>query len=87
MRDKAIKTTGVRTMAQRKEYKVIHVVEGACGTLFLGSSGLPIRKMEAILNEEAADGWEVAFQVIEQKRMALFWSREAVVLTLVRDVD
>lgn len=71
-------------MAKYKEYKVLHIVEGACGTIFLGSSGLPIKKMEAVLNEEAAQGWEVVFQVIEQKRMLLFWQREAVVLTLAR---
>jgi len=67
-----------------KEYKVIHVVEGACGSLLLGSSGLPLKKMEAVLNEEAARGWELAFQVIEQKRFFLFWTREAVILTLGR---
>jgi len=71
-------------VAKYKEYKVLHIVEGACGTIFLGSSGLPIKKMEAVLNEEAAQGWEVVFQVIEQKRMLLFWQREAVVLTLAR---
>ena len=71
-------------MAKYKEYKVLHIVEGACGTIFLGSSGLPIKKLEAVLNEEAAQGWEVVFQVIEQKRMLLFWQREAVVLTLAR---
>jgi hypothetical protein len=67
-----------------KEYKVIYIVEGACGTLLLGSSGLPIKKLEAILNEEAAQGWEVVFQIIEQKRMLLFWQREAIVMTLGR---
>ena len=71
-------------MAKYKEYKVLHIVEGACGTIFLGSSGLPIKKLEALLNEEAAQGWEVVFQVIEQKRMLLFWQRDAVVLTLAR---
>ncbi|MDB9704022.1 DUF4177 domain-containing protein [Rhodospirillales bacterium] len=71
-------------MAKFKEYKVIYIVEGACGTLLLGSSGLPIKKLEAILNEEAAQGWEVVFQIIEQKRMLLFWQREAIVMTLGR---
>lgn len=71
-------------MAKYTEYKVIHVVEGACGTLLLGASGLPIKKLEATLNEEAAQGWEVVFQVIEQKRLLLFWQREAIVLTLGR---
>lgn len=67
-----------------KQYKVVYIVEGGLGTIFLGASGLPIKKMEAALNEAAADGWEVVFQVIEQKRFLLFWKREAVIITLAR---
>jgi len=69
-----------------KEYKVVHIVEGGCGTIFLGASGIPIQKMEAELNQYASDGWEVVFQVVEQKRFLLFWKREAVVITLGREV-
>ncbi|MEX1303289.1 MAG: DUF4177 domain-containing protein [Desulfotignum sp.] len=69
-----------------KEYKVLYIVEGGLGTIFLGASGLPIKKMEAALNEAAADGWEVVFQVIEQKRFLLFWKREAVIITLCRQM-
>lgn len=68
-----------------KEYKIEIVTEGGCGTLLLGSSGLPIKKMENTLNREAADGWQLAFQVIEQKRFWLFWTRETVILTLGRE--
>lgn len=72
-------------MAERfKEYKVIHVVEGGCGTIFLGASGMPLQKMEAELNRLAAEGWQVVFQVIEKKRFAIFWAREAVIITLGR---
>lgn len=67
-----------------KEYKVVHVVEGGLGTIFLGASGIPIKKMETTLNKEVTDGWQVVFQIIENKRFLLFWSREAVVLTLGR---
>ena len=67
-----------------KEYKVLYVVEGGLGTIFLGASGIPIKKMEAALNEAAVDGWEVVFQIIEQKRFLLFWKREAVIITLAR---
>lgn len=67
-----------------KEYKVIHVVEGGLGTIFLGASGIPVKKMEATLNKEAAEGWQLTFQVIEQKRFLLFWKREAVIITLGR---
>ena len=64
------------------QYKVLHIVEGGCGTVLLGSSGLPLQKIEATLNEEASKGWQVVFQVIESKRFLLFWTREAMIVTL-----
>ncbi|ASP37934.1 DUF4177 domain-containing protein [Bacterioplanes sanyensis] len=67
-----------------KEYKVVHIVEGGLGTIFLGASGIPIKKMETMLNKEAAQGWNVVFQLVEQKRFLLFWQREAVIVTLGR---
>jgi hypothetical protein len=67
-----------------KEYKVIYIVEGGLGTIFLGASGIPVKKMETVLNKEATDGWQVVFQIIENKRFLLFWNREAVVITLGR---
>ncbi|GAD89444.1 MULTISPECIES: DUF4177 domain-containing protein [Vibrio] len=66
------------------EYKVVHIVEGGCGTILLGSSGLPMQKIEAELNKYAQDGWQLVFQVIEHKRFWLFWSREAAIITLGR---
>lgn len=66
------------------QYKVIYVVEGGCGTLLLGASGLPLQKLEDRLNEEAAQGWQVVFMVLENKRYLLFWQREAVIVTLGR---
>ncbi len=66
------------------EYKVIHVMEGGLGTVFLGSSGLPLEKLEVTLNREVADGWQVVFQVIENRRFLLFWNRETVIVTLGR---
>ena len=69
---------------QYTEYKVIYVVEGGCGTIILGSSGIPVKKMETELNKLSSSGWKVVFQVIEQKRFFLFWKREAVVITLGR---
>jgi hypothetical protein len=67
-----------------KEYKVIYVVEGGLGTIFLGASGIPVKRMEAALNREAAAGWNVVFQIVEHKRFWLFWRREAVIITLGR---
>ncbi len=66
------------------EYKVISIHEGGCGTVLLGSAGIPIRKMETVLNQEASEGWQVVFQLIERKRMMLFWTRESVIVTLAR---
>ncbi|HNP26763.1 MAG TPA: DUF4177 domain-containing protein, partial [Nitrosomonas sp.] len=50
------------------EYKILHIAEGGLGTIFLGASGLPLKKLETILNKEAADGWQLVFQLVEQKR-------------------
>ena len=36
------------------------------------------------LNALAAEGWQVVFQVLEQKRFWLFWKREALIVTLGR---
>jgi hypothetical protein len=67
-----------------KEYKVVHIAEGGCGTILLGASGLPLKKIEAELNALASQGWQMVFQVIERKRFWLFWTREAAILTLAR---
>ncbi|HMA84600.1 MAG TPA: DUF4177 domain-containing protein [Desulfosalsimonadaceae bacterium] len=67
-----------------KEYKVIMVLESGLGTIFLGAAGIPIKKMETALNKEAAEGWQVVFQIVEQKRFLLFWKREAIIITLGR---
>jgi len=69
-----------------KQYKVEVVKEGVLGTLFFGSSKLPIKKMEEVMNIYGKDGWEVSFQVIEKARMFLFWQREAIIITFVKDI-
>lgn len=69
---------------QYKEYKVIEVAEGGCGTLLVGSSAIPILKLETTINKYAAEGWQVVFQVVEFKRYLLFWKRESIILTLGR---
>ena len=70
----------------KKQYKVEVVKEGVLGTLFLGSSKLPINKIEEVMNEYGKDGWDVSFQVIEKSRMWLFWEREALIITFVKDI-
>jgi hypothetical protein len=68
-----------------KEYKVIAVSEGVIGTIFLGESKIPIKKLEERLNEEAEEGWRPICQVVEHRRLLLFWSRESVIVTLERE--
>ena len=69
-----------------KQYKVEVVVEGALGTLFLGASSLPIERMEEVLNEYGAKGWNMDFMLVEHKRFMLFWDREAAILTFSREM-
>ncbi|CAI8309853.1 MAG: Uncharacterised protein [Cryomorphaceae bacterium] len=71
----------------KKEYKVEVVKESALSSLFLGSSKMPIKKMEAIMNKYGQEGWDVSFQVIEKRRLLFFWTREAVVITFVRSIN
>ena len=68
----------------KKEYKVEVIKEAALGTIFLGSSKLPVEKMEEVMNKYGNDGWDVTFQVIEKRRLLLFWTREAAVITFSR---
>ena len=69
----------------KKEYKIEVIKESALSSLFLGASKMPVKKMEAIMNQYGQEGWDVSFQVIEQHRLFLFWTREAVVITFVRN--
>ena len=69
-----------------KKYKVEVIKEGVLGTLFLGSSKLPVKKIEEVMNQYGKDGWDVSFQVIEKSRMWLFWEREALIVTFVKDI-
>ena len=46
-----------------KEYKVLHVTEGGIGTIFLGASGIPIKRLEMTLNKEARRWLDVGVSV------------------------
>ena len=69
----------------KKEYKVEIIKEGALGTIILGSSKLPLKKMEEVMNKYGENGWDVSFQLIEKHRMLFLWSREAVIITFSRN--
>ena len=70
----------------KKEFKIEAVKESALSTLFLGTAKLPLKKMEEVMNLNGLQGWDVAFQIIEMRRMFLFWKRETVVITFSREV-
>ena len=72
--------------AVRREFRVEVVSEGALGTLFFGASKLPVARMEAVLNDYGAAGWDVSFMLVERKRFLLFWERETAVITFSREV-
>ena len=63
------------------QYKVIEVSEGGCSTLIFGGAKLPLNKIEDKLNQHASEGWNVVFQVVEQKRFLLLLTRESIVIT------
>ena len=69
----------------KKEYKVEIIKEGALGTILLGSSKLPLKKMEEVMNKYGENDWDVTFQLIEKHRMLFLWSREAVIITFSRN--
>lgn len=64
-----------------KQYKIEIVQEGIIGTLLLGASTLPVDTMEAVMNKRAKDGWNMDFMVVENRRLFLFWTREAAIIT------
>lgn len=72
-------------MQRFKEYKVIRVNENGCATVLLGASTLSTDILEKRLNEEARQGWQVVYMIVEQARFLLFWTRESVIVTLGRE--
>ncbi len=71
-------------MGNYNEYKVIRITESGCSAILFGAAILPIEKINKRLNEEAKDGWQVVFQLLEKQRTALLWEREALIVTLGR---
>lgn len=67
-----------------REYKVEIVTESGCSTLLFGASAFPAERLGHYLTEQAKDGWQLAFMVVETRRFLLFWAREAVIITLGR---
>jgi hypothetical protein len=40
--------------------------------------------MDQVMNCYGKDGWDVAFMLLEKKRMLIFWQRESAVITFAR---
>ena len=67
-----------------KEYKIESISEGFLGTILFHASSLPVKKIEERINLRAKEGWQVVFQVLEEKRLLLFWQRETILITFGR---
>lgn len=71
-------------MSQKYEYKVAIYRESMMGSLFLGGSKVDPVKFSAFLNKNGEEGWEVATMEKEERRMLLFFSREAFLVVMKR---
>ena len=67
-----------------QEYKVIRISESGCSAVLFGSANLPLKKINSVLNKNGAEGWQVVFQLVETKRLWLFWTRESMIVTFGR---
>jgi len=68
-----------------KQYKVVIYQEGMLGSLFLGASKVDPERFSTFLNKNAAQGWRVVTMEKDQRRMLLFWSREAYLVVMEKD--
>lgn len=67
------------------EYKVVIYQEGMLGSLVLGGSKVNPLKFTEFLNQNAREGWRVQTMEKDNRRMLLFFSREAYVVILGRE--
>ena len=74
-------------MAKYREYKVEVVCDAGLSTLLFGSANINTTKLQQKLNDWALQGWVLNFMVTEHRRFLLFWKREAVIITLTRNVE
>ena len=65
-----------------KEYKAVIYQEGMLGSLLLGQSKVDPVKLTEFLNTNAAEGWRVVTMDKDQRRMLLFFKREALVIIM-----
>ena len=74
-------------MAKKFEYKVAIYRESMLGSLFLGGSKVDPLKFSDFLNDNGAQGWEVKTMEREDRRMLLFFNREAFLVVMQREIN
>lgn len=67
------------------EYKVVIYRESMLGSLFLGGSKVDPMKFSEFLNKNGEQGWKVVTMEKEERRMLLFFSREAFLVVMERE--
>lgn len=73
-------------MSKKFEYKVVIYRESMLGSLLLGGSKVDPIKFTDFLNRNGEEGWEVKTMEKETRRMLLFFSREAFLVVLQREL-
>ena len=67
------------------EYKVVVYRESMIGSLFLGGSKVDPMRFSDFLNRNGEQGWKVVTMEKEERRMLLFFSREAFLVVMERE--
>lgn len=73
-------------MTQKYEYKVVIYREPLLGSILLQGSKVNPVKYSEFLNKNAAEGWRVKTMEREIRRELIFFSREAFVTVLEREI-
>ncbi len=69
-----------------KEYKIFLYAESAISSILFNSAKVNPRRLTEALNKEAREGWVVKAMERENRRTALFFSREAFLFVLEREL-
>lgn len=72
-------------MMKKYEYKVVVYRESMIGPLFLGGSKVDPMRFSEFLNRNGEQGWKVVTMEKEERRMMLFFSREAFLVVMERE--
>tara|TARA_B100000809_G_scaffold44698_1_gene39048 strand:+ start:243 stop:458 length:216 start_codon:yes stop_codon:yes gene_type:complete len=66
---------------------VVHYNESALSTLFLGSAKVDTKRLTSFLNTYLNDGFSIKAVQREQRRMFLFFKREAFIIFLEKNLS